>query len=73
MPPGQLHAVYTPIAGFCKGGSFFCMDTMHLTELSRFVDHMSGKFVTNQSHTSTQETLCRLVMGLPIYPMPRSK
>ncbi|KAF8418644.1 hypothetical protein L210DRAFT_3655529 [Boletus edulis BED1] len=41
MPPGQLHSVYTPVAGFSRGGSFFCMDAMQLTELSRFIDHKS--------------------------------
>ncbi|KAG6372674.1 hypothetical protein JVT61DRAFT_7434 [Boletus reticuloceps] len=62
-----------PVAGFSRGGSFLCMDTMQLTEISHFVDHKSGRFVTNQSHISTQETLCRLAMSFPIYPNPRSK
>lgn len=37
MPPGQHHAVFTPVAGFSRGGRYFNLDTMHLTELSRFV------------------------------------
>ncbi|KAH0825904.1 hypothetical protein J3R83DRAFT_7657 [Lanmaoa asiatica] len=72
MPPGQLHAVYTPVASFCRGGHFYNLDTMHLTELSRFVDTTAGKYVTNQAHSGTLETLCRLVLVLPAIPRTRN-
>ncbi|KAF8418641.1 hypothetical protein L210DRAFT_3578800, partial [Boletus edulis BED1] len=71
MPPGQIHTVYTPVASFCRGGHFFNYDMMHLTELSRFVDTTKGSCVTNQAHAGTLETLCRLVIALPILPSTR--
>ena len=73
MPPGQLHTVYTPVAGFSRGGHFFNLDTMHLTEMSRFLDATSGSFFTNDYHHGTLETLCRLVISLTILPESRSK
>ena len=73
MPPGQMHGVNTPNASFCRGGHWFNLDTMHLTELSRFVDVSNGNFVTNHSHRGTLETLCRLVLALPILPRTRSE
>lgn len=73
MPPGQHHTVYTPVAGFSRGGHFFNLDTMHLTELSRFVDTTQGQFVTNDTHFGTLETLCRLVISLTILPKSRSE
>ena len=72
MPPGQPHTVYTPISGMCRGGHFFNLDTMHLTELSRFLDATRGKSFTNQVHHGTLETLCRLVLALPFINSPRS-
>ncbi|KAI9452915.1 hypothetical protein HD554DRAFT_2179724 [Boletus coccyginus] len=71
MPPGQMHGVNTPNASFCRGGHYFNLDTMHLTELSRFVDASRGNFVTNATHRGTLETLCRLVLALPILPRTR--
>lgn len=73
MPPGQHHTVYTPMASFCRGGHFFNFDTMHLTELSRFADVTHGKYITNDTHLGTLETLCRLVISLAILPASRSE
>ena len=73
MPPGQHHAVYTPVAGFSRGGHYYNLDTMHLTEVSRFVDTTQGKFVTNDTHHGTLETLCRMVISLTIIPKSRSE
>lgn len=73
MPPGQHHAVYTPVAGFSRGGHFFNLDTMHLTELSRFTDATHGTHITNDFHSGTLETLCRLVLVLPVLQESRSK
>ena len=53
MPPGQHHTVYNPVAGFSRGGHFFNLDTMHLMELSRFVDNTQGEYVTNDIHYGT--------------------
>ncbi|KAH0826479.1 hypothetical protein J3R83DRAFT_5482 [Lanmaoa asiatica] len=66
MPPGQMHAVYTPAACFCRGGHFFSYDALHLTEQSRNVDRLKGRYVTNQQHRGTLETLSRMVIALPI-------
>ena len=73
MPPGKLHTVYTPVAGFSRGGHLFNLDTMHLTELSRFIDSRVGKYLTNDSHLGTLETLCRLVISLTMLPKRRSE
>lgn len=73
MPPGQHHAVYTPVASFSRGGHYLNLDMMHLTELSRFVDRTHGKFVTNEVHHGTLETLCRMVISLTILPISRSE
>ncbi|KAF8418657.1 hypothetical protein L210DRAFT_3655539 [Boletus edulis BED1] len=66
MPPGQMHAVYTPTASFCRGGHFFSYDALHLTEQSRHIDKLKGRYVTNQQHRGTLETLSRMVIALPI-------
>ncbi|KAF8549165.1 hypothetical protein OG21DRAFT_1500591 [Imleria badia] len=71
MPPGQMHSVYTPVASLCRGGNFFNLDTMHLMELSRFVDTTKAKYVTNQAHMGTLETLCRIVLTLPFLSRAR--
>lgn len=73
MPPGQHHTVYTPVASFCRGGHFFNLDTMHLTEVSRFVDTTHGGFLTNDVHFGTLETLCRMTISLTILPESRSE
>ena len=73
MPPGQHHAVYTPVAGFSRGGHYYNLDTMHLTELSRFVDTIQGKVITNNVRYGTLETLCRMVISLTIIPKSRSE
>ncbi|KAG6377645.1 hypothetical protein JVT61DRAFT_14401 [Boletus reticuloceps] len=73
MPPSQLHTMYTPVAGFCCRGHFFNFDTMHLTELSRFVDKLKGVYMTNYSHMGILETLCRMVISLTILPESRSE
>ncbi|KAH0833798.1 hypothetical protein J3R83DRAFT_10946 [Lanmaoa asiatica] len=66
MPPGEMHTVYTPAACFCRGGHFFSYHAMHLTEQSRRVDRLKGRYVTNQQHRGTLETLARMVIALPI-------
>ena len=73
MTPVQLHTVYTPVASFSHGGHFFNMDTMHLTELSRFVDVTRGSFVTNDTHSGTLEILCQMVLSLTTLPKSRSE
>ncbi|KAG2336061.1 hypothetical protein BDR05DRAFT_953632 [Suillus weaverae] len=65
QPPGQFHAVYTPIASFATGGHFYNYESMHLTELSRYVDHKQGKHLTNQEHEHSLETFQRMVLNLP--------
>ncbi|KAG6377651.1 hypothetical protein JVT61DRAFT_14411 [Boletus reticuloceps] len=68
IPPSQYHTVYTPVAGFCHGGHFFNFNTMHLTELSRFIDTTKASYVTNDAHLGTLETLCRMVISWTILP-----
>ena len=73
MPPGKHHAVFTPVSGFSRGGHCLNFDTMHLTEVSRFVDTTEAKYVTNDSHRGTLETLCRMVISLTVLPRSRSE
>ncbi|KAH7904486.1 hypothetical protein BJ138DRAFT_1119367 [Hygrophoropsis aurantiaca] len=69
QPSGAFHSVYTPDASFTIGGHFFTYNTLHLTEMARRIDHTSGYLTTNQFHEHTQETLCRMVLGIPyLYP-----
>ena len=73
MLPEKHHMVYMPVAGLSRGGHSFSLDTMHLTELSRSVDSEAGKYITNDSHLGTLETLCRLVIFLTVLPKWRSE
>ncbi|KAG2359130.1 hypothetical protein BDR07DRAFT_1488640 [Suillus spraguei] len=65
QPPGQLHAVYTPVATFATGGHFYNYESMHLTEVSRHIDHKQGKTLTNQIHAHSLETFQRMIVNLP--------
>ncbi|KAG1853414.1 hypothetical protein F4604DRAFT_1686400 [Suillus subluteus] len=65
QPAGQFHAVYTPVASFATGGHFYNYECMHLTELSRYIDHKQGKILTNQVHAHSLEMFQRMVINLP--------
>jgi hypothetical protein len=68
QPPWQMHLVYTPISGFCKGGHFFNLDSAHLTELSKWVDTFKAKYITNQEHCGTLgTTLCHFYWPSTFY------
>ncbi|KAG1836496.1 hypothetical protein DFJ58DRAFT_734920 [Suillus subalutaceus] len=68
QPPGQFHAVYTPVATFATGGHFYNHQYMHLTELSRYVDHTKGTTFTNQIHEHSIATFQRMIINLPYLP-----
>ncbi|KAG2336299.1 hypothetical protein BDR05DRAFT_1005990 [Suillus weaverae] len=68
QPPGQFHAVYTPVATFATGGHFYNHEYMHLTELSRYTDHTKGTTFTNQTHDHSIATFERMVINLPYLP-----
>ena len=61
----MLHAVYTPLASVAVGGHFYSYNTMHLTEESRSIDSLHGKFTTNKEHYHVLDTLIRMVLALP--------
>ncbi|KAG1790119.1 uncharacterized protein HD556DRAFT_1446468 [Suillus plorans] len=65
IPPGQLHAVYTPVASFATGGHFYHYGCMHLTEISRYLDVVVGDCLTNQALHNALETLRRMMIGIP--------
>ncbi|KAG2335959.1 hypothetical protein BDR05DRAFT_1006297 [Suillus weaverae] len=65
IPPGQLHAVYTPVASFATGGHFYHHGCMHLTEISRYLDVVVGDCLTNQVLYYALETLRRMMIGIP--------
>ncbi|KAG2063592.1 hypothetical protein BDR04DRAFT_1123159 [Suillus decipiens] len=65
QPAGQFHAVYTPVASFATGGHFYNYEFMHLTELSRYIDHKLGRTLTNQVHKHSLATFHRMLINLP--------
>ncbi|KAG2083677.1 uncharacterized protein F5147DRAFT_660107 [Suillus discolor] len=65
QPPSQFHAVYTPVTSFATGGHFYNYETMHLMEISRYIDHKQGRTLTNQVHEHSLETFQRMVINLP--------
>lgn len=65
QPPGQFHAVYTPVKTLADGGHALNFEWLHLTELSRYLDVKKGKSFTNQVHEHSLETLQRMVVNLP--------
>ncbi|KAG2030616.1 hypothetical protein BDR03DRAFT_986982 [Suillus americanus] len=56
QPAGQFHAVYMPVALFATGGHFYNYESMHLTELSHYIDHKLGRTLTNQVHEHSLAT-----------------
>ncbi|KAG2353796.1 hypothetical protein BDR07DRAFT_1495650 [Suillus spraguei] len=65
IPPGQVHAVYTPVASFATGGHFYHYGCMHLTEMSRYLDVVAGDCLTNQNLHNALETLRRMMIAIP--------
>jgi hypothetical protein len=65
QPPGQFHAVYTPVKTLADGGHALNFEWLHLTELSRYLDIKKGQYFTNQVHEHSLETLQRMVVNLP--------
>ncbi|KAG1875688.1 hypothetical protein F4604DRAFT_1680588 [Suillus subluteus] len=56
QPAGQFHTVHMPVASFARGGHVYNYEFMHLTELSRYIDHKLGKTFTNQVHEHSLAT-----------------
>jgi hypothetical protein len=65
LPPGTVHAVYTPVASFATGGHFYHYMCMHLTELSRYIDAEVADSTTNQDLEHALETLRRMMIMVP--------
>ncbi|KAG1899885.1 uncharacterized protein F5891DRAFT_1189361 [Suillus fuscotomentosus] len=65
QPAGQVHAVYTPKKSFVTGGKFFNYGSLHLTEISRYINAKKVHFLTNQVHESALETFQRMTIALP--------
>jgi hypothetical protein len=70
MPPGMMHAVYTPVASFATGGHFYHYTCLHLTELARYIDAEVADSTTNQALEHALETLLRMLIMVP-YLSPR--
>ncbi|KAL0945721.1 hypothetical protein HGRIS_014868 [Hohenbuehelia grisea] len=64
QPPGTLHTVLTPQPGVSIGGQYYNYDTMHLTEMARYIDHLQGQITTNEEHNYVN-LLYRMVLALP--------
>ncbi|KAG2335293.1 hypothetical protein BDR05DRAFT_1006978 [Suillus weaverae] len=65
QPPGQVHAVYTPKKSFVTGGHLHHFGSLHLTEISRYIDAHKAQFLTNQVHDNALETFQRMTIALP--------
>ncbi|KAG2366095.1 hypothetical protein BDR07DRAFT_1373901 [Suillus spraguei] len=65
QPAGQVHAVYTPKKMFVTGGHFYNFGSLHLTEISRYIDAHKAQFLTNQVHDNALETFQRMTIALP--------
>ncbi|KAG1720983.1 uncharacterized protein EDB91DRAFT_1256739 [Suillus paluster] len=65
MPPGTIHAVYTPVASFATGGHFYHYMCLHLTELARYIDAEVADSTTNQALEHAVETLRRMMIMVP--------
>jgi hypothetical protein len=65
MPPGTLHAVYTPVPSFSIGGHFYHYMCLHLTELTRYIDAEVADSTTNQDLEHALETLRRMMIMVP--------
>ncbi|KAG2029562.1 hypothetical protein BDR03DRAFT_987673 [Suillus americanus] len=65
QPAGQIHAVYTPKKSFVTGGHLHHFGSLHLTELSRYIDAHKAQFLTNQVHDNALETFQRMTIALP--------
>ncbi|KAG6864740.1 hypothetical protein C0991_007447 [Blastosporella zonata] len=64
MPPGTLHEVYTPVRTVATGGHYISYDTLHLTEMSRAVDHKHGQRITNDVHIVVHNLLSGMMMSI---------
>lgn len=56
--------VYTPEEAVTTGGHILTFDALHLTELSRYLDHVH-QGLTNQDHDGTLPTLVRMMLAYP--------
>lgn len=65
MPPGIIHAVFTPLASVVIGGHFYCYDTMAATELAMRLDKTKTEKKTNNHHPAYIEMMARMVLALP--------
>jgi hypothetical protein len=65
MPPGTVHAVYTPVPSFATGGHFYHYMCLHLTELARYIDAEIADSTTNQDLEHALETLRRMMIMVP--------
>lgn len=70
MPPGTVHAVYTPVPSFATGGHFYHYMCLHLTELARYIDSEAADSTTNQDLEHALETLRRMMIMVPYLSLP---
>jgi hypothetical protein len=73
MPPGTVHAVYTPVPSFATGGHFYHYMCLHLTELARYIDSEAADSTTNQDLEHALETLRRMMIMVPYLSLHTGK
>lgn len=66
QPPGLIHTVYTLEKTITLGGHFLLLEAMHLTEWNRLLTQVTGRVGTNNTHTSVQKTLARLMINIAL-------
>lgn len=64
QPPGLIHTVYTLEDTVTLGGHFLLFDAMHLTEWNRMLTQVTDRVGTNNTHTSIQKNLARIMIDL---------
>ena len=62
----MMHHVYTLGNTLTVGGHYLMEETMHLTEFSRLVAHVTNKQGTNAWHPGFMRTLARMIMALVV-------
>lgn len=68
QPPGVIHQVYSPERSIYKGGHFFMLESMHLTEVARACAAYNSQKAINASHPGCLRLFCRMAIALVFQP-----
>lgn len=68
QPAGVVHAVMTILKAITAGHHYLTLDSLHLTEFARRIDHKRSTEQTNADHSSIQSLVRRMVIALRFRP-----